>query len=1237
MIATVDKVKKILESKFDIQNYVELVQEVFASVKLVAPDNFHKEYSNFSTHIEKYSHVGKYEDAEGKTVAMFAVELKLDAYVKRSRSTQRSFAKKLIENGNCDAAFIAFYTPGDDKWRLSLVRLDYELTVENGSFKTAENITPAKRYSYLVGEKEPSYTAIDRFRKFILDKNSQPTLDEIEEAFSVEKVTKEFFDLYLNKFLELKEHLDSNPDFTVEAAEHNFTSEQFAKKLMGQIVFLYFLQKKGWLGVGVWSDCLSEKDYNKIFYTEGARGRIIKQYLPLIYAKQGDGTYLLSTKMLDQIPDEAEELIANSMPSSKNWGEGSQKFLSTLFKYAKGHKGHFFENYLEPLFYDTLNQNRGEKNYCPALHCRIPFLSGGLFEPIDGYDWKINNFDIPDEMFSSKADDNDSNGTGILDIFDRYNFTICEDEPLEKEVAIDPEMLGKIFENLLEIKDRKSKGAFYTPREIVHYMCQESLINYIANKTSMNISDIREFIIYGDFMKDEDTIKQKREGNGSMYIPESIFKVDANGNIVVNRLKDIDDALKSVRVADPAVGSGAFPLGMLNEIVRARENLTEYMAIGMNAYESRMLHMLDRHPYNLKLNAIQNSIFAVDIEPSAVDIAQLRLWLALVIDDEINPNANNPLDGHKNPIPLPNLECNILCGNSLMDEFEGIQLINTNEILGTKDETGQQNIFQPGFDSILPKLIDAQDRLFRCSDTNKKEEIKEEITALRDMVIHSQLDGIADPATMEKYEKTKKMASKPFVLWQLDFARVFRDNGGFDIVVGNPPYLRIQGIQQVDVNLAELYKNKFVSATGSFDLYVLFVEKGLQICNFNGIVNFIMPHKWVNSAFGKGLRGKLVSENAMRKMISFGSYQVFNASTYTALFWISKQPNENVLYYEFNYDIENNRQLQSALYNLQSKDYTNIAYDTLSADNWVLTSGKIDKIINKLKQQPYTVKDVFKKIFQGIATSKDSVYFLKDAYEKDGMVYGYSEELEKNIVIENGLAKPLLKGYQIHKYMTGTTDNYTIVPYKLCGTADNRKAVLYTEDELKECFPQGYEYLKECEDVLRQRERGKLQYDEYWYRYIYPKNLNLFDNEKIITPEISLGTNMMYDSGKFYHNTKAYSLVKKEQFNLSYKFYLALLNSNIMWFFLKNTGYVLRGGYYTFKTNYLEPFPLPDVTDEEVVQAVELLVEQSIINVSNEVDNTEIEKQLNRIVYGLYNLTQEEIEFMEGDGYGKVN
>lgn len=722
MNQTIRKIETILTSQYDVSNYTDFIREIFPAVQIVAPDRFHKEYTNFSSHIEGSAHVGNYTDPDGKTMIIFAVQLKKESYVENSRSTQRSYAKKLMEAGNADAAIVAFYTEGDPKWRLSFVRLDYEIKFENGKLNTTENMTPAKRYSYLVGQDEPCHTAISRFRRFIIDdpNAAQPTLDDLEEAFSVEKVTEEFFNLYCEKFHQLRESLEANPDFIIEAEQHNFTSAQFAKKLMGQIVFLYFLQKKGWLGVSAWPKEMNAKEYKNAFYARGAKSR---ELIPRVYVQVAEDKYKLSGRALDELSD-ADETVLASCVKGNAWGTGSKTFMRTLFDFSQRKQANFFDEFLEPLFYNALNVNRGEQGYAPALHCRIPFLSGGLFEPIDGYDWEHNDFAIPNSVFSNKDEKGDRDADGILDIFDRYNFTMSEDEPLEREVAIDPEMLGKVFENLLEVKDRKSKGAFYTPREIVHYMCQESLISYLIKETGLKEQDIRDFILLGDFMKDKDTAKNRRQGEHDMLISEEIYKIDQNGNVVVDRLKDIDNALANIRVADPAVGSGAFPLGMLNEIVRARQNISAYMAITMNAYQTRNMYNNERSPYSLKLQTIKNCIFAADIEPSAVDITQLRLWLSLVIDDEINPEANSPLDGHKNPIPLPNLECNIVCGNSLVDEFEGIKLINFNDAIGTSKSSEQQNMFQNAFDAILPSLIEAQDALFRCDDTTKKQELK---------------------------------------------------------------------------------------------------------------------------------------------------------------------------------------------------------------------------------------------------------------------------------------------------------------------------------------------------------------------------------------------------------------------------------------------------------------------------------------------------------------------------------
>ena len=245
------RIEEILTSQYSARNFMDLIRELFSTVRIINPDGFNAEYSNFSSHIIGFTHVGEYRTPDNHSVGVFSVELKKAQYVDTSRSTQRNYVKKLIENGSYDAAIVAFYTEGEPRWRLSFVRLDYEMKIESGNLKVEENITPAKRYSYLVGKEEPCHTAISRLKIFIEDKNSEPSLDDLEEIFSVEKVTKEFFNLYCEKFYQLEEYLSNNEDFRMEAERCNFTSEQFAKKLMGQIVFLYFLQKKGWLGVKV--------------------------------------------------------------------------------------------------------------------------------------------------------------------------------------------------------------------------------------------------------------------------------------------------------------------------------------------------------------------------------------------------------------------------------------------------------------------------------------------------------------------------------------------------------------------------------------------------------------------------------------------------------------------------------------------------------------------------------------------------------------------------------------------------------------------------------------------------------------------------------------------------------------------------------------------------------------------------------------------------------------------------
>ncbi len=1167
MSAVFDKIEGILTDAYSVANYVDLMTEILDDLRIVAPNSPRKEFTNFSSHIESSTHVGNYTSPDNKKIIVMAVELKSQTYVENSRSTQRSYAKKLIENANADAALVAFYTLGDPRWRLSFVRLDYEMKIENGKLKTAENMTPARRYSFLVGKDEPCHTAIERFRLFLEKHDSNPTLDDLENAFSVEAVTKEFFELYCEKFLQLREALEKNADFVEEAKLHNYTSTQFAKKLMGQIVFLYFLQKKGWLGVSAWPRQLSAADYKKAFFARGAKSR---ELIPVVYQQIDENTYKINAAALNVLSNEDEEFLSTCV-RPEPWGSGPHNFMRRLFEtsYRKG--ANFYDDYLEPLFYEALNINRGDHGYDPALHCRIPFLSGGLFEPIDGYDWKHNRFAIPNEIFSNKKDHKDRLADGILDIFDRYNFTMSEDEPLEREVAIDPEMLGKVFENLLDVKDRKSKGAFYTPREIVHYMCQESLINYLTNTMKVSEKAIRDFILYGDFMKDEDASVLKRAEKGDSYalwVSEELYELNADGTIKTNRMAEFDKALQDVRVADPAVGSGAFPLGMLNEIVRARQNITTYMDITQKildpkgaSREIRYRRINDRSAHQLKYDTIRNCIFAVDIEPSAVDIAQLRLWLALVIDDEIDPNAISALDGHRNPLPLPNLECNILCGNSLIDEFEGIKLINESDIIGTAGDVMQVNLYQSAFDATLQRLIEKQEELFKCDDTVKKAQLLQDIDALRDEVIMSQLRGQASAAQMERFYETKALASKPFVLWQLDFARVFREKGGFDIVIGNPPY----GAKFSDDQKARLKKKYSYSIKGKFESYRIFMELSDVLGHSNGVMSYVVPNTWTSLEQAVTLREYWLSHFSIRSFIQFPQSS-FNATVDTVSYVVTKtifaEPTK-VFIVPLDVDV-------GLIKNYLSNPILINQEEWLGNEKSVITFGA-DKQIKGIIDQ---IRNTSEKLGGYVASIQ-------------GLIpYGTKEEGREN------------------KYISLIQHDETWRPY-----FDGSKC------------------------VMRYGSKGHLSYIKYGDWLYAPKKKEFFCLPRIVFQlirNISLPRRIVaaYFDTEIYSDRNTGILIAKGN-SVSLLYILGIMNSNLYNFIHSHTH---NSTYISLPSIEAMPFRIADAeTQTEIIERVKQIISKKC---SNE-GTLDLEKSVDRLVYKLFDVDEKTQELIENDPCNK--
>jgi len=675
----------------------------------------------FKSHVARYERLGTYTAPDGDQLDVLIVHLTHDAKLERTRTALRNFiADHLKQRDEKDAALVAFVSPTEAQWRLSYVKMEYS-AVETvaGTVGIKTQLTPARRSSYLVGANESCHTAQSRFIALLQETRLAPTLAQIEEAFSVEAVTKEFFKQYAALCSELEQAL-TQLLAQAQLLRDEFERQQinaldFVKKLLGQIVFLYFLQKKGWLGVA-----------------------------------QDD-----------------------------NWGAGPADFLRRLAQ--RDDYTNFFNDILEPLFYDTLATDRGHAAWCAQFNCRIPFLNGGLFEPLGDYHWQTVDILLPNRLFTNTEQAaNGDVGTGILDVFDRYNFTITESAPLEKDVAIDPEMLGKVFENLIEDNRRKGLGSFYTPREIVHYMCQESLINYLDTRLTeleLNVprDDLETLVRLGDQLAHYETVKTQYAGR---EMPLAIQQ----------QARQIDQQLADITVCDPAVGSGAFPVGMMSEIVRARSALTPYFN-----------DATERGAYQFKRHAIQSCLYGVDIDPGAVDIAKLRLWLSLVVDE----------DNVQHIKPLPNLSYKIVCGNSL---------------LGVEKTLFNEQAFR--------ELEQLKPLYFNAADKQQKDQYKLQI----DAIIHTLTNGKAE------------------FDFEIYFSEVFHQKSGFDVVIGNPPY-GAKFSPELRAWLLKIYKHQ----SNPPESYMLFVEKGYELMRHQGVIIYIVPNTWLPSLTFQKFRRFLVS------------------------------------------------------------------------------------------------------------------------------------------------------------------------------------------------------------------------------------------------------------------------------------------------------------------------------------------------------------------------------------------
>ena len=1338
---TYEQIHSLFKQGYNQANWKQFLGETFSQAHLLAtPETLTGIDEHVARKALKHGYIALNENGFERQIAVYEVELQKGIILERNRVGLRNLLRKYWKN--IDAAFIVYHNPENKKWRFTYVS---ELTGfdAEGNFQKIQ--TEPKRYTYMLGEGESTRTASERFA-ILAKKANLATLEDVKEAFSVEKLSKAFFDEY-------KKHYDLFCKYLLEShqaraffPENNRDKHirDFSKKLLGRIVFLYFIQKKGWMGV----------------------------------------------------------------PVGSKWGQGDFNFLTNLFKQYPN-PDLFYSEVLTRLFFDTLNTKRQDDitQLLKDQPCRIPYLNGGLFEEEDP---KQRNIIISGELFQN-----------LFEFFNQYNFTIYEDDPNDHTVAVDPEMLGHIFENLLE--DNKDKGAFYTPKEIVHYMCQESLIEYLKNyppqeecsKTEVvnspeevrsgrnsknyfklpynpalkklarqlrkagNLSEVlfwnrvknKQFKGYDfdrqkivgnyivdffctncnvvieidgsshndkveydaerdkflqslgltvihipvkDVMNNLDGVMQMlfdhpaltgtppKEGNqttsdetsppleeqevvisppleeqevvisppleeqevvisppleeqevvtsppleeqGVVISPPLegqgvVISPPLEGQGVVNwaekvqrllkhkeahaltqkELEHLNHLLDTVKICDPAIGSGAFPMGLLQEIFTAKQTL----------WHSEHGNLLDFPASDVKLNIIQNSIYGVDIEKGAVDIARLRFWLSLVVDEE-------------NPKPLPNLDYKIVVGNSLVSKLADdiIELDWSTDI--TKEGAFGQKYLEEKI-TILQKISQKQKQFFK-PDSDKKN-LAPQIRQLKIDLLINQLELLVATKGIENQpnstgkklveqtqrylqtlswkksiEQLKKLKNSPpqegvggdlnFFDWKLDFPEILNEwinpNPGFDIVIGNPPYIQLQ---KNSGKLAKEYeKQGFLTFERTGDIYSLFYEKGIQLLKPNGILTYITSNKWMRAGYGKSTRAFFCQHNPL-KLIDLGS-GVFESATVDTNILIIQKTTQKPTHYQLKaLDLTKEKNITS--FDAFADRWTTLTQ--LSDDAWTIANELEQRIKQKIEKKGKPLKNWDINIYRGVLTGYNEAFII-DGKKKDELIAQDPKSAE--------IIKPILRGRDIKRYKAEFADLWLIATFPaLKLNIDDYPAVkAYLQSFGKRLHQTGEEFIDENGQKVKTRKKTGNKWFETQDQIAYYQE---FEKEKIIYPNMATELQAFFDRKNFYCNQKCFIITGN-----ALKYITALFNSKVVFWYFKRIGATLGSSGYEMSKIFIELLPIPKLSEEEQLPFVRL-VEQILALKEQGKDTTALEAKIDLLVYKLYDLTYEEVKVID--------
>jgi len=940
--------------------------------------------------------------------------------------------------------------------------------------------------------------------------------------------------------------------------------------------------------------------------------------------------------------------------------------LQSILKSVKADESTYYWAILQNLFFATLNQEADNRQFCENAKFRkgynpnrlstnlyrhqdlfraadeaeilglfqdIPFLNGGLFECLDEevkrngetIVQRVDGFSrnpkeaaqVPNRLFFQEepltVDLNatyDTKGKrytvrGLLSILNTYKFTVTENTPIEEEIALDPELLGQVFENLLaaynpetQTTARKKTGSFYTPREVVDYMVDESLVTYFKSQvTNDQTSEAELSELDGKLRR---LVDYGGETNPFTDDPATTIELIA----AINRLKALD----------PAVGSGAFPMGMLQKLVmilrkldpdnhiwkhEQREKLIgdevrkikQDVALAQQISDEEVRETAIRQlqerlerleaefanqdmDYPRKLFLIENCIYGVDIQNIAVQIAKLRCFIALIVEQTVDDRQPN-----RGIFPLPNLEMKFVAANTLfaLEKAEQLSLLGSDIALKEKET----------------ELEQLRHDYFQTYDLGKKRRLKEKDEALRGEI-----------ATLLQSQNVSKSSAEKIAYWkpydqlaEADFFDphwMFGIEAGFDIVIGNPPYVRQEQIKAIKPQLKPLYE----CYTGVADLYVYFFERGLQLLKPGGVLTYICSNKYFRANYGEKLRHLLSQKTRIQTLIDFGDAPVFTAIAYPSIIVTQQsRPNGNAIA-AMNWETE--RPVEDFIEVFADHKF-DLAQTYLGKDGWQLESPAVFNLLEKLRAAGKPLGEyVNGRFYRGIVTGYNQA-FVVDRATRDALIAADPSSAE--------VLKPFVRGRDVKRWRVNYQDLWLIF---------TRRGIRIKN------HPAIHDYLSQFKERLTPGIKGGRKAGSYeWYEI--QDNIAYwreFDQPKIFYQEIATYQAFAWDESGAYSNNKTFLIPGADSY------LLALLNSKIVWFFLSNTVQKMAGGAFALQTIYIEHIPIPPASDADKATITALV--QKCLDAKGQ-GVAQWEAEIDDRVAQLYGLTPDDLKIIHGD------